>query len=85
MLYRGCEQLVILVGIMELEWELGLLRVLYRGYEQLVIIVGIGNFNRIYDYSLLGILRILYRVYDQLVILVGFRHLNGNLDSKSVI
>ena len=66
-LYRGYEQAVILVGIMDL-WLLGVLRVLHRGYEQAVIWVGIMDLNVHWAY--LGVLRVLYRGYEQAVILV---------------
>ena len=51
-LYRGYEQAVILVGIMDLNalWLSGVLRVSYRGYEQAVILVGIMDLNVNWDY-----------------------------------
>ena len=72
-LYRGYEQAVILMGIMDL-WLLEVLRVLYRGYEQAVILVGIMGLR------LLRVLRVLYRGYEQAVILVAIMDLNVNCD-----
>ena len=76
-LYRGYEQAVILVGIMDLNvdlWLLGVLRVLYKGYEQAVILAGI------MDLLLLGVLRVLYKGYEKAVILVGIMDLNVHCD-----
>ena len=78
-LYKGYEQAVILVGIMDLNvnWD----------WEFKSVILGIwagSNFSGNHGFEcelwLLGVLRVLYRGYKQAVILVGIIDLNVHCD-----